>query len=102
MMNEAIKAVNPDIPEDEKIEGLMDYSDLPADKLKYKIEIVKSSILEKMLKPDKGEIEDFVSTLHLLSKNNEKVTRKVARNYLDLIMKLSMLDLSENAELIKK
>ena len=102
MINEATKAVNDEIPDDEKITGLMNYDNLPENQKKYKIELVKSSILEKMLKPDKGEIEDFVPTLHFLSRNNEKVTRKVGRNYLDLIFKMNTLDLSEDATEISK
>ena len=38
-----------------------------------------------MLSPDEGEIEDFVTTLHFLSENNKRVTKKVTRNYLYII-----------------
>ena len=39
-------------------------------------------ILSKMLQPDKGETEDFVPALHHLARDNDKVTKKVCRNYL--------------------
>jgi len=45
-------------------------------------QITGSYILIKMLDPDYGEIEDFTETLHFLSFNDERVTKKVARNYL--------------------
>ena len=56
---------------------------------KDKAELAKSYILEKMLNPDKGEIEDFVPTLHFLAENNPKITRKVGRNYLAKISEMT-------------
>ena len=78
MMNEAITATR----DKNNPLGLMDFNDetklVPADKK----ELAKTYILEKMLNPDENEIEDFVPSLHFLATDNEKITRKVGRNYL--------------------
>ena len=79
MMNEAIKATkdggsNP--------LGLMDFTDETKLSEIDKKELAKSYILEKMLNPDDNEVEDFVPSLHFLAEDNDKITRKVARNYL--------------------
>ena len=63
-----------------------------------KKELAKSYILEKMLNPDEGEKENFVPSLHFLAENNEKITRKVGRNYLTQIMNPSNI-YSTEAEL---
>ena len=49
-----------------------------------------------MLKPDLGEVENFVPALHFLSTDNEKITRKVGRNYLELIMELNKEELTKD------
>ena len=56
-----------------------------------KKELAKSYILEKMLNPDEGEKENFVPSLHFLAENNEKITRKVGRNYLNQLMNVSYI-----------
>ena len=64
-----------------------------------------SYILEKMLEPDNGEIEDFKNALHYLSKDCEKVTKKVSKNYLYYIKRLMSVkdnELGKVDELLKK
>lgn len=51
--------------------------------------ITGSNIIIKMLDPDLGEKEDFTDTLHFFSKKDERVTKKVARNYLVQIKKVA-------------
>ena len=78
MMNEAIIATR-----DKKNPlKLMDFNDETKLTTDDKRELAKTYILEKMLNPDDNEVEDFVPSLHFLATDNEKITRKVGRNYL--------------------
>ena len=64
----------------------MDFTDENKLSQDDKKELAKSYILEKMLNPDEGEKENFVPSLHFLATDNEKITRKVGRNYLQSMM----------------
>ena len=49
-----------------------------------------------MLDPDLGEKEDFTDTLHFFSKKDERVTKKVARNYLVQIKKVAFYQFTKD------